>query len=111
MGMFGEVDLYIQMETPESADKLADALENEIKPFIESRLKENNKDYNFCIESMDVHHNTIEIRIVSGRYQNAMWQGEEILAFTKEKFKTDLVEFNGEVTTPESFIYYNADDE
>jgi hypothetical protein len=108
MGQFGIVELVIECNGDEIAENIADNLEEKVTEFIKTK---EDRPFTFFIDDISGVGATIEVRITSNRYQNAEWQGEQILEYLKEKHKGEFYEVSGEITTPETYLYYNADEE
>jgi hypothetical protein len=95
MGQFGIVELVIECNGDEIAENIADNLEEKVTEFIKTK---EDRPFTFFIDD------------ISG-VGAAEWQGEQILEYLKEKHKGEFYEVSGEITTPETYLYYNADEE
>ena len=107
MGVYTEVDIYATWETEQQAEKHIDNLEDNVMKFIKDTTQSEN--FSFGFNDCDLDGNVIIIKLSSGRYQNAEWQTEQLLAYLKT---TDgLIEFNAEATRPETIVWWNIDEE
>ena len=107
MGMYGEVEIIATFETEEQADKVFDNLEEKVNNFIKSKLGD--EPFYFGLYECDLDGACIIIKLGSDRYQNAQWQGEQILDYMKTT--KGLYEFTGDIIMPENFLWWNKDEE
>ncbi len=106
MGMYGEVDIYATFKTEEQAEKVVDSLEDNVKKHIESKI---DTPYHLMFSECDLDGTCIIIKICSDRYQNAEWQGQQVLDYMKTT--EGLVEFTGDITMPDNYLFWNEGDE
>ncbi len=109
MGVFGQVELMIECESSEVAETIADDLEAKVKAFLNETLKE--KSFHLSFDDVGGDDTCITVNLSSGRVQNATWQGEMVRDYLLAKHKEDICSINGEVITPESYLYWDKDDE
>ena len=107
MGVFGHVEVMIECNSEKIADKIADNLEEKVRAYIKGA---DYKSFHLEFDGMDSYDSTITIQISSGRVQNAEWQGTMVKDFILKEHKEDIHSINGEVTTPESYFYWNCED-
>jgi hypothetical protein len=107
MGVYTEVDIYATFKTEQQAEKHIDNLEDNVINFIKDTTQSEN--FSFGFNDCDLYGNVIIIKLSSGRYQNAEWQTEQLLAYLKT---TDgLIEFNAEAIRPETMVWWDIDEE
>ena len=109
MGVFGQVEVMIQCNSEEIADKIAENLEENVIEYIQNNTE--HKLFHLEFNDMDSNDGTIIIQISSDRVQNATWQGEMVRDFLLKEHKEDIESISGDVTTPETYFYWNTEDE
>jgi hypothetical protein len=109
MGVFGQVEIIIECKTSEFADEIGNTLEADVSKYI----KENTEygEFHLGFDDVDGGDTCIIVQISSGRVQHAEWQGEMILEYLLAKHKEKLDSVNGEVTTPDNYLYWSEGDE
>ena len=109
MGVFGTVEIMIHCESEESGQKVFDAINNDsMTEFIKTKTDE---PFDFFMEDASVDGETVYVNLSSGRVQHAEWMGEQIRDFVVEKFKEDVYEIQGEVNTPDNYLWWNKEEE
>ena len=106
MGMYGEVEIYATFKTEEQADKVGDNLQEKVTEYLKEKL---DTPFHFFLSECDVDGSCIIIKIQSDRYQNAEWQGQQILDYMKTT--EGLVEFTADITMPENYLFWNEGDD
>ena len=101
MGQFTEGEVIIESKSKESADAIAEQIQN-LDEYIKSK---NDKPFGTSIHEIDVHDSTVYVKLSSGRYPNAEWQCQQILELVKDKFKTEVYTFSADLIVPETVIY------
>ncbi len=107
MGQFTEGDVTVVALTEESANKIADQIQN-LDEYIKSKT---NEPFGTSVHDIDCDGTCVYVRLSSGRYPNAEWQCQQILAMVKDLFKGQLESFSADLTVPENVIYVDFDDE
>jgi hypothetical protein len=109
MGQYGEVSLHIECEDYKVADKITDTLEEDVKDFI--RTEKGKDNFNFSIDEIGGDDTCIEVLISSEKYQNAEWQGEMIKEYLIAKHKDSVTAITGTISTPNTYIFWDKDEE
>ena len=107
MGQFTEGDVTIHCNSPESADKIADQIQN-LDEYIKSK---SNEPFGTSVHNIDVDCEFVYVRLSSGRYPNAEWQCHQILEMVKDLFKGEVVNFTADLTVPENIINTDFDED
>ena len=101
MGQFTEGDVTIVAHTQESADKIAEQIKN-LDEYIKTKTDES---FSTGVHNIDVDETCIYVRLSSGRYPNAEWQCQQLLAMVKDLFKGEVTTFTADLTVPETIIH------
>jgi len=110
MGMYGEVEIYIEFKSKEATDKALDNLEANVIEHIKAELKD--EPFSFDIAEVDGDgDSTGVIKICSDRIQNAEWRAQQIYNYLMENHKEDMVEFSADSITPTTILFWNEGDE
>jgi hypothetical protein len=109
MGVFGQVEIIIECESSDVADNIAENLEEKVSKYVEENTE--HETFHLAFDDIDGNDTCIIVNISSGRVQNAKWQGEMVKEFLLKEHKEDIISIRGEVTTPESYLYWNKDEE
>jgi len=86
MGQFTEGDVTVVALTEESANKIADQIQN-LDEYIKSKTDE---PFGTSVHDIDVDDTCVYVRLNSGRYPNAEWQCNQILEMKKTYSKERL---------------------
>lgn len=105
MGMYGEVEIIATYETEAQAETVIESLEENTKELIAKEYES----FHFELTECDLDGECIIIKIASDRFQNAEWQGQQLLNYMKTT--EGLYEFTADVMTPQNYIWWNKDEE
>ena len=101
MGQFTEGDVTIVANSQESADKIAEQIQN-LDEYIKTK---NDQPFSISISDVECDDVCVYVKLSSGRYPNAEWQCKQILDMVKDLFKGKLESFSADLTVPENIIY------
>jgi len=107
MGQFTEMSIQIESQSEESAEKIADQIQN-LNEYLTPKM--GGKEFHTSINSIDTDGNTVYVELSSGRFTNAEWQTNQILEMLKDLFKGEFTTFTADYTVPETLIYQEFDD-
>ena len=107
MGQFTDGDVTIVANSQESADKIAEQIQN-LDEYIKTK---NDQPFSTNITDIDASDVCVYVRLNSGRYPNAEWQCQQLLAMVKDLFKGELESFSADLTVPENIINVEFDEE
>jgi hypothetical protein len=107
MGVYTEVEAYITFEGKVKAEDAYYELEDKVIEFIKSEGVEGS--FTFQFSNCDLEGNCIIILICSERYQNAIWQTEQLHEYIKKA--EGVEEFSADISSPDNFISWNIEDE
>jgi hypothetical protein len=107
MGVFGQVEIIIECESDEVADQIADNLEAKVTKYVEENSEY--EGFHLAFDDVDGGDTCVIVNISSGRVQNAEWQGTMVKEFLLANHKEDVISIRGEVTTPESYLYWDKE--
>jgi hypothetical protein len=107
MGQFTEGEIYIETDSNETADAVAEAIHN-LDDYIKSKL---DTPFSTSVHSIDGDETQIYVKLSSGRYPNAEWQCQQIFEMVKDLFKGKLYCFTADLIVPENIIYADFDDD
>ena len=107
MGQFTEGDVTIVATSQESADKIAEQIQN-LDEYIKTKTDE---PFSTSIIEIDSSDECVYVTLNSGRYPNAEWQCQQLLAMVKDLFKGEVASFSADLTVPENIIYEEFEDE
>ena len=101
MGQFTDGDVTIVANSQESADKIAEQIQN-LDEYIKTK---NDQPFSTNITDIDNSDECVYVRLNSGRYPNAEWQCQQLLEMVKDLFKGDVLSFTADLTVPETIIH------
>ncbi len=106
MGVYTEVEAYITFKNKVTAEAAYSELEDKVIEFIKSRF-----DGKFTLNfgECDLDCNVIIVWIYSERYQNAIWQTEQLFDYIKNV--NGVSEFSADSRSPDNVINWNVEDE
>jgi len=106
MGQFTEGEIIIEANSKESAEAIADQIQN-LDEYIKSKT---DQPFGTSVHEIDVDGTSVYVKLSSGRYPNAEWQCQQIFEMVKDLFKGQIDSFTADLIVPENVIYQEFDD-